>query len=169
MAQWLAQARWSPYAVGVGIGVLSWLTFLLADRGIGCSTAFAQTAGMLERLFRGEKTLQRPYFQKVAPRVDWGWMLVLGIVAGAFASAILSGTFAWELVPTLWAQRFGASPLLRWAAAFAGGIVLGFGARWAGGCTSGHGIAGTLQLAVGSWLATISFFAAGIAVAHLLF
>ncbi|MBC7223768.1 MAG: YeeE/YedE family protein [Anaerolineae bacterium] len=169
MVGWLAQARWSPYVVGAGIGVLSWLAFLLSDRGIGCSTAFAQTAGMLERLLRGQGAWQRPYFQKVAPRVDWGWMLVLGIVLGAFASAALSGTFAWEMVPALWAQRFGASALLRWAVAFVGGVVLGFGARWAGGCTSGHGITGTLQLAVSSWLATISFFVAGIAVAHLLF
>jgi hypothetical protein len=46
---------------------------------------------------------------------------------------------------------------------------MGMGARWAGGCTSGHGISGTLQLAVSSWLATLSFFAGGIVTALLLY
>ena len=38
---WLTMGRWSPYAVGIGIGVLSWLTFVLSDKPIGCSAAFA--------------------------------------------------------------------------------------------------------------------------------
>jgi uncharacterized membrane protein YedE/YeeE len=167
--EWLSLARWSPYVVGAGIGILSWLTFLISDRGIGCSTAFAQTAGMLERLFRGEKVYLRPYFREVVPKVDWGWMLVVGIALGAFASSLLSGTFSLEVVPALWAQRFGGSVPLRWAAAFLGGVALGFGSRWAGGCTSGHGITGTLQLVIGSWLAALCFFVGGVLTAHLLF
>jgi len=50
-----------------------------------------------------------------------------------------------------------------------GGIIMGFGARWAGGCTSGHGISGTLQLAVSSWLAAICFFAGGILTAMFIY
>jgi uncharacterized membrane protein YedE/YeeE len=46
---------------------------------------------------------------------------------------------------------------------------MGFGSRWAGGCTSGHGISGTLQLAVSSWLAALFFFVGGIASATLIF
>ena len=46
--EWLTQATWSPYVAGAGIGILSWLAFLLSDKGIGCSTAFARTAGMIE-------------------------------------------------------------------------------------------------------------------------
>jgi hypothetical protein len=56
--------QWSPYAVGVGIGILSWFTFLLSDRPIGCSTAFARTSGMIERLFRGSKVAEKPYSSK---------------------------------------------------------------------------------------------------------
>ena len=57
------------------------------------------------------------------------------------------------------------------ATAFAGfaGIVIAIGSRWAGGCTSGHGISGTLQLAVSSWLAAVCFFVGGIATALLLY
>jgi uncharacterized membrane protein YedE/YeeE len=53
--------------------------------------------------------------------------------------------------------------------AFIGGVVLGIGARWADGCTSGHGISGTLQLVVSSWVAVICFFIGGVATAFLLF
>ncbi len=46
---WLQMAQWSPYICGAGIGVLSWLTFLLSDKPIGTSTSYARTAGMVER------------------------------------------------------------------------------------------------------------------------
>jgi uncharacterized membrane protein YedE/YeeE len=39
----------------------------------------------------------------------------------------------------------------------------------AGGCTSGHGISGTLQLSVGSWLTVICMFIGGILTASVLF
>jgi len=58
---------------------------------------------------------------------------------------------------------------LRLVVGFAGGILLGFGGRWADGCTSGHGISGTMQLAVSSWISAICFFIGGILMAQLLF
>ena len=167
--EWLTAGRWSPYAVGIGIGILSWLTFWLSDKPIGCSTAFSRTSGMIERLFRGRRVLDKPYYRKFRPEVDWEWMLVLGIVLGAFVSSKLSGDFRIAWVPETWKAAFGAAPLPRVLTAVAGGALLGFGARWAGGCTSGHGISGTLQLAVSSWLAALSFFAGGIAAAAILF
>ena len=59
--KWLEQARWSPYMVGAGIGVLSWLTFLLSDKPLACSTSFVKAAGMVERVFRGNRVNERPY------------------------------------------------------------------------------------------------------------
>lgn len=166
---WLSMERWSPYAVGIGIGILSWITFLFSDKPIGCSTAFSRTSGMLERLIRGAKVREKPYYKKFTPEIDWEWMLVLGIFFGALISATLSGSFQPVLVPSKWEAAFGSSPAFRWVASLIGGIVLGFGARWAGGCTSGHGISGTLQLTVSSWLAAICFFIGGIITAMVLF
>jgi uncharacterized membrane protein YedE/YeeE len=165
---WLSLGRWSPYAVGIGIGILSWISFLISDKTLGCSTAFARTSGMIERLFRGSKTAEKPYFKKYAPVIDWQWMLVLGVVIGAFVSAQLSGRFRLEWVPSLWAATFGQTPVLRWAVALLGGILMGVGSRWAGGCTSGHGISGTLQLTISSWIAAFCFFAGGIVTALLI-
>ena len=166
---WLREVQWSPYAVGVGIGVLSWLTWLISRKAIGCSTSFARSAGMIERLFRGKQVENKPYYQEIKLAVDWQWMLVVGMVVGALVSALLSGDFSWQWVPALWAEAFGTAPLPRVIVALLGGILLGFGARWAGGCTSGHGISGTMQLAVSSWISAICFFVGGILMAQLLF
>ncbi len=167
--EFLQMARWSPYAVGIGIGILSWLTFLLSDKPISCSTAFARTSGMIERLFRGKKVLNKEYYRKFTPRAEWDWMLVAGLLLGAFLSAKMSGVFQWQWVPETWTATFGSLFSVRWLVALFGGILMGIGARWAGGCTSGHGISGALQWAVSSWIAAVCFFIGGIAAAMFIF
>ena len=165
-----ADTFWSPYAVGIGIGILSWLSFLISGKPIATSTTFARIGGMIESVITGGKAEQRPYFEKIKLSINWQWMLVLGIVIGSFLSALMSGDLqanAW--VPSLWASAFGDSAILRVLVALAGGIILGFGARFAGGCTSGHGISGTLQLAVSSWVSAIFFFVGGILAAHIIY
>ena len=167
--EWLTEIRWSPYAVGIGIGVLSWFMFLILKKPIGCSTAFARSSGMIAKLFAKKKVQENDYYKEFKPVIDWEWMLVLGIVMGAFVSAIVSGDFQWEWVPSKWVLAFGNAPLSRVLTALAGGIFLGFGSRWSGGCTSGHGISGTLQLAVSGWISAIFFFIGGILAAFLMF
>ncbi len=165
----LTDELWSPYIVGVGIGILVWLGFLLSNKAIGCSTAYARTFGMLEKAVRGKKVEEKPYYKKFIPEIDWEWMLVLGIVVGAFLSSIISGIFRVEMVPLVWEETIGSSYIIRFVGALIGGILLGFGARMAGGCTSGHGISGTIQLALSSWLAFIFFFIGGILTAFLIY
>jgi uncharacterized membrane protein YedE/YeeE len=169
MMEFITQVRWSPYVVGIGIGILSWFTFLISKRPIACSTTFAKLSGMIEMLFRGKKVDEKPYYQKVKLVVGWQMMLVLGMVIGSLLSALLGGDFQWQWVPSAWESAFGTNPLLRTAVALLGGIIIGFGARWADGCTSGHGISGTLQLAVSSWLSAVCFFIGGILTANLIF
>jgi len=161
--------RWSPYAAGIGIGILSWFTFLLSDNTLGASGSYATTAGMLERILRGSKVKEKTYYREHPPEIGWGWMLLVGIVVGAFMSAKLSGDFHIEIVPSLWERTIGEGVLLRVAVAFTGGLLLGIGSRWADGCTSGHGISGTLQLVASSWLAAICFFVGGVGTALIIF
>ncbi|MEF8835106.1 MAG: YeeE/YedE thiosulfate transporter family protein [Candidatus Thermoplasmatota archaeon] len=165
----VASDLWSPYIVGIGIGILIWLGFVFSNKAIGCSTAYARTSGMGEKLVRGDKVKDKPYYKKFVPKIDWEWMLVLGVVVGAFLSSILSGSFRIETVPEIWKNTFGSGLVLRLVGALIGGILLGFGARMAGGCTSGHGISGTSQLSLGSWLAFVFFFIGGILTALLLY
>jgi len=167
--EFLTEVRWSPYAVGVGIGVLSWFTFLISKTPIGCSTGLSQVSGMIEMAFRGSAVEKKPYYQQFRPVVSWEVMLLVGIVVGAASSALLSGDFRWQWVSPLWESVFGTGAVPRVAVALLGGVVIGFGARWAGGCTSGHGISGTLQLDAASWLSVVFFFAGGIATVNVIF
>jgi len=169
MLELLTEAVWSPYIAGAGVGVMSVLSFLLANRPLGCSTAFAKTSGMVEMAVRGEKVKEHPYYRKFVPNIDGSWMIVVGVVIGAFISSILSGVFALSWVPAMWGNAFGYDAAVRLIAAFAGGVLLGFGARWAGGCTSGHGISGTLQLSVNSMIAAACCFVGGIVVAMIIY
>jgi uncharacterized protein len=160
---------WSPYWVGVGIGVLSWLTFLLCNHPLGVSTAIAKSAGMLEKMVGGDKVEQKPYWRENRPAIDWEWMLVLGLLGGAITASLFSGTFQWEWVPPMWEEAFGSNGWIRSGVALAGGVLIGFGARWGCGCTSGHGISGSLQLVMSSWLSSLLFFIGGMVVAFTLY
>lgn len=161
---------WSPYLVGTLIGVLTMATFYFSGKPLAASTAYARLAGMVGRLVAPRHTAALPYFQEKRPEVEWGVMLLLGVTVGAFLAAWQGGELTGEWLPPMWAAGFGEDAfVLRVVAAVAGGIFMAFGARLAGGCTSGHGISGTLQLSVGSWIAVICFFAAGFVTASLLF
>ena len=169
LLEFLTMARWSPYVAGAGIGILSCLALVLADRPLGCSTAFVKARGLIGKVINAEKTRAMAYYQEIVPQVDWALMIIPGIIIGAFLSSVLSGTFRIVWVPALWGSVFGNNAVLRIIVALAGGILLGFGARWAGGCTSGHGISGSIQLSLASMITAACFFAGGIAVAMLLY
>ena len=168
MLSCLMESFWSPYFVGIGIGLLVLISLIFSNNLLGASTAFARTAGMFEGLFNSNVG-DKEYYSEFIPKVDWEWMLVLGIVIGSFLSASLSGEFQVNVLPSLWVSAFGNSVVMRLLSALIGGMLVGFGARMGGGCTSGHGISGTLQLTISSWLAFISFFVGGIITAIILF
>ena len=163
----LTLKSWSPYVVGLGIGVLTWFAFGTADQPLGVSTAFEQTAALAVKAADPSAEQTNEFYDKKAeegkpPKIGWEWTVVLGVFIGAFLSSLLSGDHTNEAVPAMWRDRFGASVSLRLTAAFFAGLLMMFGARLASGCTSGHGISGNLQLAVSSLVFTAVFFAAAI-------
>ena len=164
-----SQAAWSPYLVGALIGVLSMATFYFSNKPIGVSSAYTRIAGLMSRAVAPVHTAELKLYQDVPPKVEWETMLMVGVVIGALLAAATGGEFTNQWVPEMWAARFGDGVALRLAAAFFGGLVMVYGARLAGGCTSGHGISGTLQLSVGSWIALFCFFIGGAAVAMLMY
>lgn len=168
--------RWSPYVAGIGIGVLSWITFAWMGKALGTSTSYVNVAGAVEKVVAPGHVAGNEYFTRTLgtaeepkPVFDWQMALVLMLAVGAFTAARLGRSGYVEHVPQLWSWRFGKSRMRRYAGAFGGGVLLLFGARLAGGCTSGHGISGGLQLALSSWTFLIAMFVAGIATAMLLF
>ena len=162
-------AAWSPYLVGAGIGVLSWLTFYFSDKAIGASSFYASLAGMIGKVVAPRHTASLEYYRKNPPRVDWQVVFIGFAIVGAFLAAWSGGVFEPRPVHPMWVARFGESVPLRAVVAAAGGVLMAFGARLAGGCTSGHGISGTLQLNVASWIVVICMFVGGIVTAMLLY
>lgn len=168
MENYFKRKSWSPYLVGAAIGVLSWITFLTAGHALGISTAFETTAGLAESKLIPSLVEGNKFFDKQL-KIDWGWMLVLGVFFGAWVSSWISGDRTGDEVPMLWRSRFGNRKSVRYVGAFIGGLLMMLGARMAGGCTSGHGISGSLQLAASGWLFVVVAFSAGIGTSLILF
>jgi uncharacterized membrane protein YedE/YeeE len=165
---------WSPYVVGIGIGVLSWFAFATVNKHLAITLQYEHIAAMLQAAVAPETIESNRYYavrsaQGLEPKLGWYLMLLVGVFLGAMLSSWLSDDRSRTLVPPLWRWRFGESKAKRFAAAFVGGAIMVLGARVAGGCTSGHGISGTLQLAVQSWLFIGLAFLAAIATAFLIF
>ena len=165
---------WSPYAVGAGIGVLSWFAFATADKHLAITLQYEHIAAMAQVAVAPEAVATNRYYAARAqaglePKIGWYLLLLFGVFIGALSSSWLSGDRSQVSVPPLWRWRFEDSTAKRFAAAFVGGAVMVLGARIAGGCTSGHGISGTLQLAVQSWTFIILAFASAVVTAFLVF
>lgn len=163
-------SAWSPYLVGALIGVLALLTLSVSKKPVGASSAYADTAGSLGRIIAPRHVASLPYFREHRPAISWTLLFVLGAIGGSWLAAWSGGEITGTYLQDMWIARFGeSSHLFRTVIAVVGGVVMAYGARMAGGCTSGHGISGTLQLAVGSWVAVICFFIGGIVTAMLIY
>jgi uncharacterized protein len=161
---------WTPYLMGAGIGVLSWAAFAIADDPLGITTALSAVAGFVAMPLVGVEAVWRnSYWTQAVPNLSYGTLFLIGVFLGGFAASVGARQFRFETVPMSWGRRFGPSPARRLAAAFAGGAVEMYGARLAGGCASGHGISGTLQLALSSWVFTILMFATAVTVGSYVF
>lgn len=162
---------WSPYVVGAGIGILSWFAFATADHPLGITTPFEHSAALAFQSIDPDIIQRNVYYHNPenAPGIGWEWMLVLGVFVGASLSARLSRDTTREIIPELWKWRFGPSVPLQLTAAFIGGALMMMGARLAKGCTSGHGISGTLQLALSSWIFVVVLFSVSAVTAYVMF
>jgi uncharacterized membrane protein YedE/YeeE len=168
-----ARARridWKPYAIGAGIGVLSWIVFVVVGDPLGITTALSQiSGGAAAPILGAEAVAKNSYWATNALKLNYGVLFLAGTLIGGALSALLAGTWRVEKVPSVWAERFGASPMKRYVGAFIGGVIAMFGARLANGCTSGNGISGGLQLALSGWVFLAVMFATGILTAFIMF
>jgi uncharacterized membrane protein YedE/YeeE len=167
--------NWRPYIAGALVGVLATVSVVVTTKTLGktqflgASTTFVRGAGFIEQTVEPQHVKTNPYFIKEKVKLDWQFMLVVGIFIGALAAALIDGSFKLEAVPPVWRERFGGSVGLRAAGAFVGGIVAMFGARLADGCPSGHGLSGLMQLSVSGFISLACFFGAGVVTAALVY
>jgi uncharacterized protein len=166
---------WSPYLAGALVGLLAIASAYATTHWmgktsyLGASTTFVRAGGLLERTVAPDHVAANEYFTKEKVRVDWQFMVVIGIFAGALIGSLTDGSFKLESVPPTWKERFGPSIPKRAVGAFLGGAVAMLGARMADGCPSGHGLSGLMQLSVSGLAALVMFFGAGVVVAALVY
>lgn len=155
---------WSPYLAGAGLGLTLLASFVLYGWGLGASSAFSLLAGLgavnLSPDFGRTLTYFSSYFQSESPLRNWIFFEIGGLLAGAFAGAVLSGNFRLRFD-----RGSEMSPFARLFTGIAGGILIGFSGRLARGCTSGVALSGGAQLALAGWIFVISMFASGFAAA----
>jgi uncharacterized membrane protein YedE/YeeE len=98
----------------------------------------------------------------------FGWML-FGLIAGAAAFALIAGGPDFHGYGWLTDTFSGTSgTIISVAILLAAGVLIGLGTKIAGGCTSGNGLSGNAMLSPASLVATMTFFATGIAVTVLI-
>jgi uncharacterized membrane protein YedE/YeeE len=144
---------WPWWVAGPLIGLTVPLLYLLAGKAFGISTSLQQIGAM------GVPNSKCEYLRKHDRTSHlWTVVFVIGIALGAFVASRFLSEEPVSFLPATFRNPAGAAKLLM------GGFLIGFGTRYAGGCTSGHSITGIANLNWPSLLATICFFAGGLAV-----
>ncbi|MBI3575729.1 MAG: YeeE/YedE family protein [Gammaproteobacteria bacterium] len=153
----------------VSTGVLAGLVILAATaqgQYLGISGGFAALVSHVTDWFLGYR------LESVAVLDDttaWRATMIVGIFAGAAASALVSSSFRNVPVTPLWEAAFPSGMKSRAAAVFGGGFLIIFGALLGGGCTTGAFMAVFPTLSVGSFAMGMTFFGAGMGTAFLLY
>ena len=167
---------------GVLLGLVFFIAVLLV-KPIGVSTQFVVLDGILwntvdpgavtaaEGGWTSSNAYLAKYAKNVANPLNYGFIFVIAMMIGAFASARLRGGVAAEerAMPAIWRANFGGNLALRYGAAFVSGFLVLYGARLAGGCTSGHMMSGMMQTAASGYIFAAGAFAVAIPVATILF
>jgi uncharacterized membrane protein YedE/YeeE len=101
----------------------------------------------------------------VERRFDWRGYVLIGLIVGAAAFALIAGGPTFEGYGWLTDTFTGwlVAPILLIA-----GVLIGYGAKTAGGCTSGNGLSGNAMWSPASFAATATFFGTAIAVSFLI-
>ncbi len=89
---------WNPYIVGVGIGLLIILSFVVTGRGLGAVGAFNGIIASLVHAIAPDYALSKgaysTYLSGVQhPLKDWVVIEIAGVCIGGLLSGIVSGRF----------------------------------------------------------------------------
>ncbi len=158
--------EWSPYAAGVGLGLVVIAGFVVMGHGPGASGAFSRLGAFGLAAIAPDHVASNAYW---GPALDQGlgsyWLVwsTLGVLVGGFVSAALGG----RIRPGVDRGAL-VSPGLRIALAVLGGAVVGFATRFTRGCTSHQALSGGALLSLGSWVFMLAVFAGGFAAAFAL-
>ncbi len=132
LAHLLLERRWHPFATALVIGLLAIAAWPLStwsgrNAGLGITTP---SSNLTNLLVTGETRY-----------LDWGVLLVVGLLIGSYIAAKASGEFRVRVPSADIAVR-----------SVIGGALMGVGAALAGGCTIGNAMVETAQFTYQGWI-----------------
>ena len=135
LAHLLLEKQWNPLVTGLLVGIvaiIAWPTSWASGRPDGLGIT-APSSNLVNLIVTGDPK-----------RLDWGVLLVLGILFGSYIAAKASGEFRVRVPSAQVIQR-----------SIIGGILMGIGATWAGGCSIGNALVQTSLLSWQGWTALV--------------
>jgi uncharacterized membrane protein YedE/YeeE len=153
--QALWQGRWNPAVGGLAVGLIA-AAVIVRMRPLGVTTTlgstvrgWAQAAGWAPERLHGLDTLGGCATAVLDSLLTPHAVLLLGLVAGAWAAAVASGQWS--------PRRPGWRDAVR---GLAGGVLLGWGAMTGLGCTIGTLLSGSMAGALSGWVFGAAVFTA---------
>lgn len=167
--------EWHWFKGGILVSLLSVTTYFIfaaiAERNypFGITAGFGYIAAKFGLLFDGLNN--NPVIKRLSEKPDAfiEFFTLIGLILGGYLASKPSGTFSPENIPSAWEKYHGKSLMKRYFIVIIGSVCLGYGAALAGGCTTGNILQGWAHLSLGSITAGISFFAAGIVTAKIIY
>ncbi len=149
----------NAYVAGVLLGLVLLVTIYITGRGLGASGAIKSvvvaTVKTTAPTHYGDAEFYKSFHQNNpgSPLKSWLLFEVLGVLAGAFFSGLISGRlgFKFEKGP-------GVQNKTRIIGAIIGGLLFGFGSQLGRGCTSGSALSGMAVMSLGGIITMMAIF-----------
>jgi len=157
------------WAAGLLLGLVQVLAVGVKEP-LGVSTQFVVADAKVLEKTAPEYVANHPLLkEEKARKIGYGWWLDIGLIAGAFAAAVVTRRWKLQATTVWWRTNYGSSTGKRLLTGFLGGILILLGARFAHGCTSGQFASGWAQLSISAIPFTITLFGFGMLTAKLVY
>lgn len=156
----------NPYAMGMALGLVLYLSYLITGHGLGASGGLARWVTVALRAVAPGQVNSHGFFATLgagakSPLSHWLIWEIFGVLLGGFVSGALAKRVGVEV------QRgWRVSASWRLALALCGGWLVGWGTQLSRGCTSGQALSGGAVMSVGSWAFMFAVFGGAYAVAY---
>ncbi len=154
--------HWLPSGILAGL-IITWAT--MQGEYLGFSGATLALVGWIAHMI-GHPLQIVPSINET---IMWHAGLIIGVLPGAFLSAILSRTFKFDAVPPPFAEAVTPVPWVRLVLVFFAGMFLALGAMIGGGCTTGAFLSAYPTLSVGPMAMSATYFVIGVLTANLIY
>ncbi|MBZ0202962.1 MAG: YeeE/YedE family protein [Ignavibacteria bacterium] len=149
----------NPYLAGFFLGLLLLVTIFITGRGLGASGAFKSAIVAAVETAAPVHASDTKYYVEYmgehdgSPLKNWLVFEVIGVIAGAFISGLVSNRLKFTL------DKSGRTTTkVRIIGALLGGLLFGFGSQLARGCTSGAALSGMAVLSAGGIITMLAIF-----------